>query len=422
MEAILSIIFFAVIGFLIYLFMPINTKKTRIIYFSILLVILLAILVIPNDFICNIPILFLGKSINQIISDFCQKSDHLQNLISFTPTVKISLTLLVQNVAQGLIVCVILSLCTFFTSITFLIINIVKKNKIVFSIISTIICIIISVSLMFIPVCTVSTLYIDLNENTAKKSEKLYQTYANFDDYMPIFNILDNMSDGVGKLGISSTFNFIGNAFNFYSSQKISNDLRKIDSLLNQLKTSGITIIYTDPSFHFNQTKKTTFNFKELKSLILNNLNTNIYYDISRSYTNKILRYFEQKIQQDKGISEINLQLTQKEFVEQYPEIIDLLKFVVDNNLVNKLNDFNIGSVFSIIGTLGISGLNTIATLSKYKIVIKIQEYLNFSTTQEAGIYTCMILYKCLDAWLDDYRLSEMHDTSMLFLEARDII
>ena len=197
MEAILAVIILAAIGFLLYLFMPIYTKKAQIIYFSILLVSLLAILVIPNDWICNIPIIVFNKSINQMIADFCQKSDHLQNLIAFAPMVKVSLTLVVQNMVKGLAVCFVLGLTTLVAAIVFFIVDIIKHNKVMFSIISLLICIVISASLMFVPITTVSTLYADLNNNAAKKGEKVYETYDGFEDYMVIFNILDTVSDKV---------------------------------------------------------------------------------------------------------------------------------------------------------------------------------------------------------------------------------
>ena len=205
-------------------------------------------------------------------------------------------------------------------------------------------------------------------------------------------------------------------------------ELNKLESLMKKVDSAGIEIIYENPNFRFKDTTKNTFNFDMIKEIINDVSKSKIYNNMALLYTNDILLAFEDIISEGEK-DRINLHLSEKEFKEQYIQILDLLEFVAEYDLASKVEDLvssNITNFISkgikLLQELGKEGVDKLTTFGDYPIITKIKKYKGFSINLIAEIYACLQLYNSMDLWLSRYRETELYKVAGEFLILKGVI
>jgi hypothetical protein len=163
-------------------------------------------------------------------------------------------------------------------------------------------------------------------------------------------------------------------------------------------------------------------------------LESRLYGDISLAFLNDIATCFERQLMIDTGKQNVDLHFTKEEFKAQYLEIMDMLKFVVELDLINRLNGFfdpnkTYGELFSEVTSVAqdllLDANNRHQLLNKilnYQFIKDVSAYLDVEISLVSAIYACMRLYTVMDYWKSEYTGSDLYNVSKKFLEAREML
>lgn len=301
------------------------------------------------------------------------------------------------------------------------IIHVTKIKEKVTTVTIGFICILFAGIIMILsPLTIIDELKMAVNDNVARKGEILTETY-NYEKYDKFIGLINTFSV---NSPIPDLTNGLMNFFTFNNVNILKKELYEVDDYLLKLKDTGATIIYTDKSFDFRKTTKETFDFEVFKDLIVETFDSRWYKEASLSFANQIMTCFEERVAYDVGIdrSKVNLQFTAKEFNEQYDDLMDMLAFVVDNNLVNKTSNLTFSKLISLAGDLGLSGISEVFDIAESPIINKINQYVKQSNAINKCVYACARLYDVMNDWLIKYKQTSLYYTITTFLTFREII
>ena len=399
-----------------------KTRKSQIVILSILVGFIAIVLIFPSSILMDINVPILNSSISDITLSFVGKNTHYQNLIEFDASVEANLLTMVTRIVKGVIVLVVLGLTLLISSLVLCIVSLCKKKEKKFKVcLSTLVLAILSFVMLLSPVYSISTLYTTVNRNLGKKNSTLIETYPEYKEYEKIFSLLDGVSEAIDfELGIFDALGYPLDALSLGSYSSLNSDLASVDKHLGMLKTSGITVIYTDENFDFYNINKKTFDFDKIIELINAVEDSELYSDMAMNYVNRILKSVEEKIETSSNKGDFNLQLTKEEFEKEYKGLLELLEFVVKYDLVKSLKNITVSSLAELVLKLTNDGLKIPAF--NLIIVNKIKNYMGYNTNLAAALYTCSKLYDALNIWLSEYKETNFYTTSYEFLQARGVI
>lgn len=400
-----------------------KTRKSQIIIATILVVFIVLVLVFPNSILMDIKFPILNSSIYDITIDFASKSGHYGHLIEFDQGVEENTLNVVTNIIKAIMILVVLGLTLLISTLVLFITSLAKKNgkkaKVCFS---TLGLIVLSFVMLLSPVYTTVNIYTSINRSMGKKNSSLLESYPQYEKYEKILKVLDTISDKVDvDLAIFDLFNYPVDALSLGGSYYLKHDMDSVDSYLLKLKNSGITIIYTDENFDFYNTKKDTFDFDKIIGLMTDVGTSKIYNDISRNYTNQILRTLEKELAVEVGKGELDLEFSKEEYASQYKDLMKLLEFVVEYDLVDRIKNISVASVLDLVAEINFKVVD-MPDFSKLSVVNKIKSYLGYNTNLAAALYTCSRLYDSMNVWLAEYKQSEFYNVSYSFLQWRGIL
>lgn len=400
----------------------IDYKKQRYIFIGSIVISLILIVLQPFDWLWGIKLPIINNTIDNFAINFMQTSGLYNDLLTIVPGFEIEILATLKGIIKGIIVCIILSIIYMITALVLYIINVTKiKEKIAINTIGFICVLFAGIIMIISPLAAVNDMKLYVNENVARKGEILTETY-NYDKYQGFI-------DTINFLGINSPVSEVTsgvvNLFTFNKFNILKSELYNIDKYLLEFQETGATIIYTDKDFNFSKTKKDTFNFEAFKDLISKTLNSRWYKDAALIFANQIMTCFEERIAYDVNIdrSTVNLQYTAKEFSEQYTDLMDMLAFVVDNNLVDKTRNFDLDKLIDLALDLGLDkSIQVLFGISNSPIINKINTYVKKGDSISKSVYACVRLYDVLNDWLVKYRQTSLYYTITTFLTFRGII
>lgn len=399
------------------------------------------LLLIPQSFYSGIKLPIINQTIEEFGDTVISNNAELSDLIAFDSNIGINIKAMINKIIVGSVFSILFGIIVFFVSLITWLVHIINiRRNVVLSTIGT--CIVLFLSLIFIssPMFSVVEISNQLNLSVARENETVVETYPEYQNYNKIFNFLNDDSNifNVENENLLTWVSSPTNLFSMNNSATIIDELKSINPMLLKLKDSGITKIFTDSNFSFANIDSDTFDFTIMKELIKQTLNSKLVNNTARSFTNKIMEKLEITLKQDSGNSgDPDLIFTSKMFKNEYQNLIDLFAFVVDKNLVSFLGDnydnFNMTNFVSnlpdLISQIGIDGILPSLSILGFPIVQRVAEYLNLPSSTVilgypvgAALYTCARLYKMLDNWLIEFRLESMYQSSINFLNIRQII
>jgi len=417
-------IVFMLITLISFLYIPFYNKKYIKVFVIVIMFFSIAMIFVPNNIIGKIP--FIGGNVENFIHDFLNMTQQFKDINELSPSIEVNVIKLIEKIIKLFTIFIIDGFAILVSIIVLLISHIVKKKGKTWKIIpSAFLTSCLCFVMILTPLYSIFNINKKMNDNLTANG-KFYETYPEYKKYKVIFDLLNKGSSVITEdnQNILDKTYYLSSLFSSGADERIARDLSAITPLLNQLEDSGITIIYTDENFDFSQTTKTTFDFKEITSLISNVLKTEIFEDVARGFTNQILAVFEECIKEDtKTTEEVSLTLSSREFKEQYVGIIKMLNFVVKFDLIDKVQNLSFTKLVNIVKDLKLTGMTTLLTeIVAHPLVTKIKYYTNELTGIQAAIYACIKLYDVLNAWLSEYRNTSLYNTSKTFLELRGII
>lgn len=407
---------------LVFAFTPFVCKKLRKGMAIFILVFLIIITLIPSSLISNIHLPIINSSIGEFSKMFLLKSEKFTNIANFDPSILDKVTKLISGIVKMSFTYITLSMMLIFSEIAFFIIHLIKSRKKMLKVTSGVLFILVmSFMFSFIPVYSLVNINYKMRVNLSKDNDFL-QSHPEYREYEKIFNLLDR-----GNILIDSSLDIsdfiLG--FSVLSSGGYSNLIEELDSIdgIIELSTqAGLPHLYEE-DFDFSKTSKDTFDFDKVKVIISRVLKSNIYDDMARLYANNIMKSLQDLLKdREPRNKELQLEMSSDEFKNQYGDLIDLLKFVADYNLINRLSDISLANMQGLIEELDINAFATLTKLSSYPLIVKIQEYLGTKTVLIASIYACLVLYDALNNWFENYKLTPMYDTIGKFLSIKGVI
>lgn len=422
-------ILFLLITLMTFILIPFYKKNIKK-YFALgLLIFSLIMFFVPESLIGKFP--FIGGNVEKFIHDFLNSTKQFKDINGLSPSIESNLIYLIEKTIKMCVIFIVDGLVILLSSILFFIVHIVKKKKNYAGLtFSTILTVMLCFVMILAPLYSIFNINKKMNENLASDGA-LYKSYPEYEKYKEIFDFLNKGSSMINEKNekiLDNTY-YLTYFFSNGADRRIVDDLSSVKPLLNQLKDSGLTIIYTDKDFDFSETTETTFDFDEMNSLIANVLKTEIFNDVARGFANQILALFEEQLKVDSETTDdIMLTLSPEEFRKQYKGIVKMLKFVVDYDLADRVQNMNISTLLSIIKDLKVDGLITLLTeIVRYPLVQKIKQYMDQKyglnpTGLDAAIYACVRLYDVLNTWLKEYRTTSLYNTSEEFLRLGGII
>lgn len=453
-ELFLSLLFVIVLCLLFYL-IPFPNKKAKIVISIINIAIVCIIFIIPNNFLMyKIKFPIINQSIGDFISDFLSLSKSYNDLKTYSPSVNTALMenlsrlvpFLIKNCGSIIFVSIVLIV----SNVVLFIINIFKKISFKMSAMSfanIILCVILALSSFSQITRSINI----MGKYLAAENEKVYETYPEYKKYKLIFDVSEKFDSNSSAFKYLKKYSYL-NLLKNNPVDKLEKELTNVPKYLKDLAFTNVTIIYTDDSFKFKNTTIDTFKFITLKNLIRTLGKTEIFNDISRNFTNDILKYLGQTLKEDMNKSEdANLAYARSDFNSEYGNLIDLLKYIVENNLIIKVEDGNLGlsGSISLLLDLGLEKIQELLEIIDISLVSKIKDYIGVSILEQqlnalggdlvniflkgaigkekaymlaAGIYTCSKIYASMDKWLADYKQTSMYETSKWFLEMKNAI
>ena len=133
------------------------------------------------------------------------------------------------------------------------------------------------------------------------------------------------------------------------------------------------------------------------------------------------------------------MQLTIEEFKDQYVDILDLLSFILEVNLIGRLSNFfdsstSWGTRMQLLVSaaqdllLDTANRNRILKILGYDLVQKLMDYFGINAdgisldSIKHVIAIGLSLYDILDRWKDSYAESKLYCTAARFLNARNLL
>jgi len=439
MSALVSsiILIVMVLGTLVlFAFIPFLKNHFQKYYAGGILVFLIIMFFIPGSWICSIPLPILNDSVNDFCVNIFSEIKLYNDVVVFDSTLQGNLLHLVQGIVKMCFVFITLSLVLFFTSLVLYIIHLCKPNKKIFKTTSGLLVILIMCFVYtYVPIYSALNLHQKANETLSSANSNLYETYPEYSKYSKEIDYLNRVSDKIviGDVVIFDyltdlTTLFSGNAYN-----DIIKELTMLEVVLRYMGESGIGQLYTNKNFDFRYTTKDTFDFNKMKELINLGLNSKIYNNIPVVYTNNILSEFEEVISNDANKEEkINLQVNAEELKSQYKDVIVMLEFVVEYDLIDQVQKLydpsfselsDIASlILKVISEKGITGsLSLMSDIMYSPLIQKIHEYMGFKTLVETSLYTCLKLYVAMNNWLAEYRTTDLYEVADTFLRMKGV-
>lgn len=408
----------------------VKKRKAQIIIVISLIVFCAIVLLFPKQWFINIPLPIINDSLSGFTIDFLSKSKHYGELIKFDAIVEENILSYVTLIVKGVICLIVVGLTILISSLTLLIISFVKKRgKNVKKIFATLVLFISSCAILISPLYSVAILYDSMNKNLGNKNQTILETYPGYKEYEKVLSFLDSLDGALSVISDYEAFDLLKtplNAMSLGAYHKLNNDLENIDALLNKLKYSGATVIYSDDTFDFKETKKDTFDFDALIELVDDVNNSNVYSNVSRTFTNQILKSLSEVIEKDVNKGKLSLELSEEDFLNQYKDILKLLQFVVDSNLLDAVNNSTLANLINVATSVFRDNL-TIPNFFKSEIVLKIKSYMGNGDkgdlyTIEAALYTTSKLCEAMNLWLDTFKETEFYSSTSEFLVGRGII
>ena len=474
------------LGFGLYILIPFRNKTKQLIVTGVAVFIALVMIFIPASFICSIDIPFVGMDANAIINEFLSSSSQYETLTEMTPDFEPEVYALAQNVVKSAVVFVIEGVYLLLASLITTIIYIAKKqpnapkiaktvedakkeaakkeaakkvdakNKpakvkkvrpysgkkhIVGAIFANLGCIVMSAVFLLVPLYTVSNIYINTRNaiGTGTATEVLYEKYPEFKRFSVIIDLIDKVAV------IADTDTIIGeiplyaaDAFSMGAASELSHQLSSVDLIMYHFERAKIVNIYGN-SFKFRNTNNNTFDFNEISITAGMALQSSMYAPIAQAYVNDILSVFEKRLIEEGVISNPKLQMSIEELQDQYEEILDLLSFVVEEGLLNRLSDFfnpslSIADKLEVLVDaandliLDTANRHRIQRILGYELVKKLMRYFNISPDAitidsiKHLINIGLSIYDILDEWKNNYEESPLYCAAERFLVARGLL
>lgn len=408
-----------------------------------IIVFLFVMAFVPGEIFCDIPLPIVNDTINGFVNTFLNETKLYQDIVAFDPTITGKILPMVAGVVKMCVVFVLLASVLLITTLVLYIIHLckcIKKDKKERKLLKVtsgfIFTMIMSMLILCIPVYSILDLNRNLSSGLAKEDATLMEVHQEYKKYEKIFNVLDKGSE---KLPVKDSFinKVIYTLTPLYSNNKYNelvNELNSLNEVMELLKKTGIEILYTDKEFDFTNTTKDTFNYNEIKSLIAKVLESKVYADMSRQYMNAILLEFENIITEDREKEErLLLRMTEEKFRQEYKGIINMLKLVADYDLVKEAKKIDKNMSWNEIKDVGstlvqiakdkglVEGIDLIDEICNMPIVIKVKEYTGQNVI-EAAVYTCVRIYSAMNAWLENYRQTDLYNTADAFLRIKGVI
>ena len=406
-----------VVTLLIFAFTPFVKPKVRKVISIVIGLFLIVMVFVPSSILSDISLPFINSSISEFTKQFLLKNEMFTDILGFDPTIDDKITSLILGVVKMCFVYIFLAAILFVSNLILYLIHLItSRKKMIRASLSFIFIFIMSISFVMIPVYSIVNINYSLN-TVLTKNKSFVETYPEYGEYEEVFSILDKGNGLIeSELDLSEVFIVCAGLYSENSYNDLIGELNSIDSITYLAKRSGVYILYTDKEFDFSKTKKDTFDFETIKLIISNVLKSKIYDDMARLYTNQILAKLEEELyKKENKSSKLELEMNEEKFKEEYVGLIDLLKFVADYDLANRLSSFNFSHMANLVSELDSDALNTLANLSTYPLINKIKDYLQ-TTTTIASIYTCLVLYDALNTWYEEYKTTDLYLSIEQFL------
>lgn len=425
---VLTIILFAG-SFALLLLIPFKNKKAQKIITIIGIAFALVMLVLPASVICDFNIPFINKSGYQIIEEFLNTSAQFKDVNALAPGYYETMVVMIENVIKSAVVFFVEGLVLFFSSIVLWIVYLVKKDKNKKKVRATFAsfgCFILSLVFLLVPVYSIANIYGSLDNAMRAEGKPFYEEFPEYRAYTPIFKAIEALVPyASGDIVAAEVPLWVLDSFSYGDASRMSEGLASVDTLMYHFKLSGIPVIY-DNNFDFSQTKKGTFDFEQLELLIKLCLESELFEPVSRGFTNHIMDSFEKTLDKENSVGDLQLDFSKEEFALQYKDIMDMLDFVVDYDLVNLMNlDFSkseaIGKLKDVAKILA-SDTSRILKIIDYPFIQKAKQYVGKSTNIETAIYVCVKLYDAMNDWLEFYRTTSLYKTSYRFLTTKGVM
>ena len=411
-----------------YLFSSIFSKWFRFIALPIIIGVAVVIILIPNSTFSAINVPIFNNTVAGIVEEFLHTTPDFTNLVEYDPNVSAQVIDIATSIVKACVASVFLGVAFILTTIVGYVVRMCKANKkVVFASLELIAVVLMSSLFIVSPIATVVSINNSLNAAVAKDNETLVESYPEFSKFELMFKIVEmggflTQNETVENVLLSPVM-----TLSFADLNELKSDLAKVDELMVAFKESGLTILYTNKDFDFSTTVVGTFNFEVLKGLIANTLETSMFNDLARSFTNDILGHFETILQPPSNvegdIEKPTLKLSKEEFKSQYAQIMDLMELVVKYDLVEHATNMDTDSVIELINKMDPTEfIDLLVAIRDNPIVTKIDTYLNTDNELTAGIYTCIRLYDSMNSWLDAFRTTDFYKTAEVFLTNQGVL
>ena len=450
MKIILSIVITLLLfglGFGLYMLIPFKKKKNQLIVTIVGVAIAVIMIFIPASFICSIELPFFSMNANEIITKVLYSSEEYEILAKSVGEFEPGIMKLAQAVVKSSVVFVIEGIYLMFASFITTMIYLFKKKKkdqkkrVGGALFANLGCLVLSLSFLFVPLYTVSKIYVNLNTALGIGKDSLYNKYEGFKKYAPIIDLIDTVSVVADTdFMIADIPLWAADSFSLGAASQLTEDLNSVDLVIYHFEEAGIQVVF-NKGFSFLNTTPETFDFNEMNSVVGLALVSEVYDDVALMFLNDILTYVENIIKVNTGKSNVNLQYTLDEFKAQYTQIIDILNFVMEFDLLNRLDSY-----FSLSGSLSdkIKDIASVAqtiigdtknrhralALLDYPLVKKVISYyveedmglLDVAEKLIQAIRTCLDIFSALDQWKDKFETTEMYDIALKFMKDKGVV
>ena len=450
MKLVLSILITVLLfglGFGLYMLIPFKKKKGQLIVTIIGVAIAVIMIFIPASFICSIEIPFFEMDANEIITKVLYSSEEYEILAKSVNEFEPGVMELAQAVVKSSVVFVIEGIYLMFASLITTIVYLAKKKKkdqkkrVVRALFTNLGCFVLSVAFLFVPLYTVSKIYVNLNTALGIEKDTLYNKYEGFKKYAPIIDLIDTVSVVADTdFMIADIPLWAADSFSLGAASQLTGDLNSVDLVIYHFEEAGIQVVF-NKSFSFLNTTPSTFDFNEMNIVVGLALASEVYDDVALTFLNDILTYVENIIKANTGKTNVNLQYTLDEFKAQYTQIIDILNFVMEFDLLNRLDSyFNSGAslkskLADILDVAEDIVANTnnrhrVLALLDYPLVKKVLSYyveddMSLSDLVDKlvqGIRTCLDVFAALDKWKDNFETTEMYTIALKFMKDKGVV
>lgn len=410
---------------------PFLKSKVQIGIAALLLGLAIVVYFLPNEWFMETEFPILNKSIEETILKVLNQIDMYRVITDYDTTIEGKILSYVPGIVKMCFVYIFFIVEVLITTIVLFIVHMTKKDKKVVKVsVGSGLILVASILIACIPIDACKSLYNTVEDVIGE--DNLVKNYPELNKYKKEIDFLDDFFDKVTIDAIDDVaiFSYPVSIFSGSDYNKLLAEINRLELVMKLVKGTGIGILYENPDFSFRDTDKNTFNFEEIKKVVQEVNNSSIYDNMALLYTNDILASFENEISSKTSKEEkIKLKMTQEEFENQYVDILDLLKFVIDYDLVDELETLLASDLrgfitngVSLLDRLGKEGRAKLSTFGEYEIIVKIKKYLGIENALLAAVYTCLTLYDAMDSWLLEYKQTDLYDAADKFLKIKGVI